>query len=214
MQLSDSRKSVEEKCQSSSSRHTRTGIIIAFPFTVRKLQPMGSRDKPYGVTKTLTKEIGRGRFTRNLQRLEERRPEFRMQRLQLGSLAAVSLPLNPCLRTPPPPPQERESEIHQRTSHPNISRSLPNSQTKKISWTQRTWISRGSKQQQDQQVSSQVWQGLGFRVLECQQSIVHLQLNLYMELWSCENAMNSNMGSQLFKHPLEGFLMLLHHSSH
>jgi hypothetical protein len=26
--------------------------------------------------------------------------------------------LNPCLRTPP---QERKSEIHQRTSHPNIS---------------------------------------------------------------------------------------------
>lgn len=144
-----------------TSRHTRTGIIIAFPFTVRKLQPMGSRDKPYGTPKTFTKEIGRGRFTRNLQRLEERRPEFRMQRLQLGSLAAVSLPLNPCLRSPPP--QERKSEIHQRTSHPNISRSLPNSQTKKTSWTQKTWISRGSKQQQDQQVSSQVWQGLGFR---------------------------------------------------
>jgi hypothetical protein len=50
----------------------------------------------------------------------------------------VFLPLNPCLRTPPPPPQERKSKIHQRTSHPNISRSLPNSQTKKISWTQKT----------------------------------------------------------------------------
>ncbi len=107
-----------------------------FSLHSQKAATMGSRDKPYGTPKTFTKEIGRGRFTRNLQRLEERRPEFRMQRLQLGSLAAVSLPLNPCLRTPPP--QERKSEIHQKTSHPNISRSLFNSRTKKISWTQKT----------------------------------------------------------------------------
>jgi hypothetical protein len=126
-----------------TSRHTRTGIIIAFPFTVRKLQPMGCRDKPYGTPKTFTKEIGRGRFTRNLQRLEERRPEFRMQRLQLGSLAVVSLPLNPCLRIPP---QERKSEIHQRTSHPNISRSLQiHRQTKK---------SAGPRRHESQEVAS------------------------------------------------------------
>ncbi len=185
MQLSDSRKSVEEKCQSSSSRHTRTGIIIAIPFTVRKLQPMGSRDKPYVTPKTFTKEIGKREIYAKLTATGRTSP-------RVPNAKTATRESRCCL----PPLESMFANSSSSSSGTKVRDSSENfhiliylvlfqiQRQKKISWTQKTWISRGSKQQQDQQVSSQVWQGLGFRVLEWQQSIVHLQLKLYMELWS------------------------------